>query len=411
MPRYVTHLEGAIDGAVLAAGKLATLHADRPILVRYDLAAVRNLMTKEMLRWRPQTLWRYRELLPYFDDADVVALGERMSPLLACPRLGGRLGLANLWIKDESQLPTGSFKSRGMALAITMAKRFGVKRVALPTAGNAGGAAAAYAARAGLECFVFMPEDTPVVNQHEARLAGAKAFLVNGLINDCGRIVREGKDRLGWFDLSTLKEPYRLEGKKTMGLELAEQFDWRLPDVILYPTGGGTGLIGMWKAFAELRELGWLETETLPRMVAVQSDGCPPIVRAFEAGAQFANPVTNAQTIASGIRVPGAVGDFLILNAIRESGGTAVAVEEARLGEWMRLASSLEGIPVCPEAAACVGAAEMLVARGWIEPREQVVIFNTGAAQKYVEAMRSTLPRIDLAQPLDWKQLEAAVQP
>ena len=407
MGRYVTHLEGAIDGAVLPADRLATLHADRPILVRYDLAAIRSSMTKEMLRWRPQTLWRYRELLPYFDEADVVALGERTSPLLSCPRLGERLGLANLWIKDESQLPTGSFKSRGMALAITMAKRFGVKRVALPTAGNAGGAAAAYAARAGLECFVFMPEDTPVVNQYEARLAGAKTFLVNGLINDCGRIVREGKDRLGWFDLSTLKEPYRLEGKKTMGLELAEQFDWRLPDVILYPTGGGTGLIGMWKAFAELRELGWLDSDKLPRMVAVQSDGCPPIVRAFEAGAHFANPVANAQSIASGIRVPGAVGDFLILNAVRESGGTAVAVEEARLNEWMRLAASLEGIPVCPEAAACVGAAETLAARGWIKPHEQVVIFNTGAAQKYVEAMRSNLPRIDLGKPLDWERLEA----
>jgi threonine synthase len=407
MSRYVSHLEGALDGARLPADQLATLHKDRPILVRYDLAAVARDFSKEALRRRPETLWRYRELLPYFDERDVVALGERMSPLLACPRLGAKFGLSDLWIKDESQLPTGTFKSRGMALAITMAKRFGVKRVALPTAGNAGGAAAAYAARAGLECFVFMPEDTPIVNQYEAALAGAKAFRVNGLINDCGRIVREGQQKFGWFDLSTLKEPYRLEGKKTMGLELAEQCDWKLPDVILYPTGGGTGLIGMWKAFAELQEIGWLASEKMPRMVCVQSTGCPPLVRAFEAGHQHAEPWKNAATIASGIRVPGAVGDFQILQAVRESGGTAIAVEERRLPEWLRLAASLEGIPVCPEAAACVGALESLTASGWIQPHERVVVFNTGAAQKYVEAIRSDLPRIDLAHPLNWSRIEA----
>jgi threonine synthase len=408
MTRFVTHLEGAIDGERLPADRLATVHKDRPIWVRYDLAAVGKALTKEKLHARHETLWRYRELLPYFDDADAVSLGERMSPLLPCPRLGSKFGLSNLWIKDESQLPTGTFKSRGMALAITMAKRLGVKRVALPTAGNAGGAAAAYAARAGLECFVFMPEDTPVVNQYECSMAGAKTFLVNGLINDCGRIVREGKERLGWFDLSTLKEPYRLEGKKTMGLELAEQFDWRLPDVILYPTGGGTGLVGMWKAFAELQTLGWLESETLPRMVSVQSDGCAPIVRAFEAGSRFAEPFANAQTVASGLRVPAAVGDFMILDAIRASGGTAIAVDERRLNEWLRLACSLEGIPVCPEAAACVGALETLTARGWIKPHERVVVFNTGAAQKYVEAIRCELPRIDLKQPLDWDRIGSA---
>jgi threonine synthase len=405
MPRFVTHLEGAIDGERLPADQLLSVHKDRPILVRYDLAAIGRVLTKEVLRSRHETLWRYRELLPYFDEADVVSLGERVSPLLSCPRLGERLGLANLWVKDESQLPTGSFKSRGMALAITMAKRLGVQRVALPTAGNAGGAAAAYAARAGLECFVFMPEDTPVVNQYECRMAGAKTFLVNGLINDCGRIVREGKERMGWFDLSTLKEPYRLEGKKTMGLELAEQFDWQLPDVILYPTGGGTGLVGMWKAFAELKALGWLTSSKLPRMVSVQSDGCAPIVRAFEAGSRFAEPFANAHTMASGLRVPAAVGDFLILDAIRESGGTAIAASESRLDEWLRLASSLEGIPICPEAAACVGALQSLVGSGWIKREEQVVIFNTGAAQKYVEALRGELPRIDHRQPLDWERI------
>jgi threonine synthase len=405
MPRFVSHLEGAIDGTRLPADGLATLHKDRPILVRYDLPAVGRVFSKLKLKERPETLWRYRELLPYFDESDVVALGERVSPLLPCPRLGASFGLTDLWIKDESQLPTGSFKSRGMALAITMAKRFGVKRVALPTAGNAGGAAAAYAARAGLECFVFMPEDTPVVNQYEAALAGAKAFRVNGLINDCGRIVREGEKHFGWFDLSTLKEPYRLEGKKTMGLELAEQFDWQLPDVILYPTGGGTGLVGMWKAFAELKELGWLTSEKMPRMVCVQSTGCPPLVRAFEAGQQHAEPCKDAQTVASGIRVPGAVGDFLILRAVRESGGTAIAVEEARLAHWQRLAAGCEGIPVCPEAAACVGALESLTQSGWIKPHERVVLFNTGAAQKYVEAIQSDLPRIDIRQPLDWERI------
>ncbi|HEY2414068.1 MAG TPA: threonine synthase [Pirellulaceae bacterium] len=405
MTRYVTHLEGGIDGEKLPADQLLTVHKDRPIWVRYDLTAVGKVLTKEKLKGRHETLWRYRELLPYFEDSDIVSLGERLSPLLKCDRLGANFGLKNLWIKDESQLPTGSFKSRGMAMAITMAKRLGVKRVALPTAGNAGGAAAAYAARAGLECFVFMPEDTPVVNQYECAMAGAKTYLVNGLINDCGKIVREGKDKLGWFDLSTLKEPYRLEGKKTMGLELAEQFDWKLPDVILYPTGGGTGLVGMWKAFAELTALGWLESATLPRMVSVQSDGCAPIVRAFEAGSRFAEPFANAHTVASGLRVPAAVGDFMILDAIRGSGGTAIAADERRLKEWLRLGSSLEGIPVCPETAACVGALETLTKSGWIKPEERVVVFNTGASQKYVEAIKTELPRIDLKQPLNWDKI------
>jgi threonine synthase len=313
-----------------------------------------------------------------------------------------------VWIKDESQLATGSFKSRGMSAAVTMARQFGIRRVAAPTAGNAGGACAAYAARAGMEAYIFMPDDTPAINQYEARLCGARAFLVNGLITDCGRIVREGKERMGWFDLSTLKEPYRIEGKKTMGLELAEQFDWRLPDVILYPTGGGTGLIGMWKAFAELDALGWLPEAKRPRMVAVQSEGCCPIVRAFEAGERFAQPFQNAATIASGIRVPAAVGDFMILDAVRESGGRAVAVEEGRIREWMRLAGSSEGIAICPESAACIGALELLSREGWIKPDERVVIFNTGAAQKYVEAISTPLPRIDHRGAIDWNAIANA---
>jgi threonine synthase len=402
---FVTHLEGAIDGERLPADRVQTLHKDRPIWVRYDLDAVGRALAKEKLRDRPPTLWRYRELLPVADDAAITSLGEGMSPLLPAPRLGEQLGTKNLWIKDESQLPTGSFKSRGLAMAISMARQFGIRRVALPTAGNAGGAAAAYAARAGMECYVFMPEDTPAINQYECQLAGARTFLVNGLITDCGRIVREGKDRMGWFDLSTLKEPYRIEGKKTMGLELAEQLDWKLPDVILYPTGGGTGLVGMWKAFEELAALGWLASNKRPRMVSVQSDGCAPIVRAFERGEKHAEPFANAATIASGIRVPAAVGDFMILNAVRQSGGTAIAVEEGRIREWMQLAVSSEGISVCPEAAACVGALEKLLASGWIKPHEQVVLFNTGAVQKYPEAIATTLPRLNIKEPIDWDRV------
>lgn len=405
MPCFVTHLEAAIDGTRLPAGQLQTMHEDRPLWVRYDLDAVGRALSKEMLRDRPPTLWRYRELLPVTDEQEIITLGEGMSPLLPCPRLGRHLGLSDLWIKDESQLPTGSFKSRGMALAITMAKGFGIQRVAVPSAGNAGGAAAAYAARAGLEAFVFMPQDTPIINQYECVVAGARTFVADGLITDCGRIVREGKPHMGWFDLSTLKEPYRIEGKKTMGLELAEQFDWELPDVILYPTGGGTGLIGMWKAFDELARLGWLNSQRRPRMVSVQSDGCCPIVRAFELGERFATPFENAATIASGLRVPAAVGDFMILDAIRESGGCAVAVEEARLRQWMDLSVSNEGISVCPETAACVGALEKLLAEGWIKPHERVVVFNTGGSQKYVEAIQSTLPVIDLNQPFDWERI------
>jgi threonine synthase len=406
MPSLVTHLESALDGTHLPANCVQTLHKDRPLWVRYDLNAVGRALTKAKLAERPSTMWRYRELLPHANEEAIVTLGEGMTPMLCCPRLGSRFGLRDVWIKDESQLPTGSFKSRGQALAITMARQFGIKRVAIPTAGNAGGAMAAYAARAGMEAYVFMPDDTPSINQYECALAGAKTFLVNGLITDCGRIVREGKERMGWFDISTLKEPYRIEGKKTMGLELAEQFHWKLPDVILYPTGGGTGLIGMWKAFEELATLGWLESDKRPRMVSVQSEGCAPIVRAFDRGERFAEPFANAATIASGIRVPAAVGDFMILDAVRASGGRAIAVEEARIREWMALGMSSEGIAICPESAACIGALERLANEGWIRPDERVVIFNTGAAQKYPEAMSCELPRLDKNAGEDlWKQV------
>jgi threonine synthase len=293
-----------------------------------------------------------------------------------------------------------------MTAAISLAKWLGVKRVALPTAGNAGGAAAAYAARAGLECFVFMPHDTPVVNQFEVNLYGAKAFRVNGLINDCGKIVKDGAERMGWFDLSTLKEPYRLEGKKTMGLELAEQMGWSLPDVIFYPTGGGTGLIGMWKAFAELTELGWLANPSRPRLISCQAEGCAPIVTAFDKGERFAELFPNAKTVASGLRVPVAVGDFMMLDAIRESGGKAAAGSEAKIGEWMRRASSAEGISICPEAAVCFDVLERMVQAGELQPDERVVVFNTGAAPKYLEALPANLPTID-KDHIDWNAIGA----
>ncbi len=405
MNSYVTHLEAALDGTRLDAGRVQTVHGGRPLWVRYDLDAVRTAVTPAALAARPPSLWRYRELLPLPFDEEPVTLGEGMTPLLSCPRLGREMGLSRLLVKDESQLPTGSFKSRGMTTAVSMAKHFGLKRLAIPTAGNAGGALAAYAARAGMEVFVFMPDDTPLINRIEAHLAGARVFLVNGLITDCGKIVREGTEAMGWFDVSTLKEPYRLEGKKTMGLELAEQLGWRLPDVILYPTGGGTGLIGMAKAFAELRELGWLKAEKTPRLVSCQSDGCAPIVRAFEAGQRFAEPFANAHTIASGLRVPAAVGDFMMLDAIRASGGTAVAGDEARIVEWMRRVTSREGVSLCPEAAVCFDVLEKLVKRGQVGADEEVVVFNTGAAQKYPEAVPLDLPRLDKGRPVDYAAL------
>ena len=406
MKQFVSHLEAAIDGTQLPFGTIQNLHEGRPIWVRYDLDAIRNAVTPADIAKRPPSLWRYRELLPLPLDVEPVTLGEGMTPLLPCPKLGKQLGLNRLLIKDESQLPTGSFKSRGMTAAISMAKWLGIKRVALPTAGNAGGAAAAYAARAGIECFVFMPEDTPIVNQFEPHIYGAKAFRVNGLINDCGKIVKDGTAAMGWFDLSTLKEPYRIEGKKTMGLELAEQLGWTLPDVILYPTGGGTGLIGMWKAFHELKTLGWLAPNTkFPRLISCQAEGCAPIARAYEKGERFAELFPNATTAASGLRVPVAVGDFMILDAVRASGGKAVVGAEASIVKWMERASSAEGISICPETAICLDSLENLIRENAISPDETVVVFNTGAATKYLEALPVNLPFLDRNQPIDWAKL------
>jgi threonine synthase len=402
---FVTHLESALDGTRFEAGKVYTVHEGRPLWVRYDLKRIGAVVRPADLACRPASLWRYRELLPLSKDAEPVSLGEGITPLLPCPRLGREMGLSRLVIKDEAQLPTGTFKSRGMAMAVSMARHFGLKRLAVPTAGNAGGALAAYGARAGMEVYIFMPEDTPRINQMEAHLCGARVFLVNGLITDCGRLVREGTERMGWFEMSTLKEPYRLEGKKTMGLELAEQGQWKLPDVILYPTGGGTGLIGMWKAFQELRELGWLKEDRLPRLISCQSDGCAPIVRAFEAGQRFAEPFANAHTVASGLRVPAAVGDFMMLDAIRASGGCAIAGREDRIVPWMRRVASREGIAICPETAVCFDCLEQLRASGLVKGYEDIVVFNTGAAQKYPEAVPLDLPRIDKNRPVDYAKL------
>ena len=411
MPTHVTHLESALDGTRFPAGRVHTIHQGRPLWVRYDLAAVRAAVTPDDIARRPPSLWRYRELLPLPSEVEPVSLGEGMTPLLPCPRLGASLGMADLWIKDESQLPTGSFKSRGMAVAVSMAKWLGLKCLAIPTAGNAGGALAAYGARAGMEVFVFMPDDTPVINQIESYLADARVYLANGLINDCGRVVREGVQAMGWFDMSTLKEPYRLEGKKTMGLELAEQFGWTLPDVIFYPTGGGTGLVGMWKAFAELRELGWIAADAkLPRLVSCQSTGCAPIVRAFESGARFADLFEGAHTIASGLRVPVAVGDFMMLDAIRSSGGCALTGREERILEWMKRATSLEGVSVCPETAVCLDALETMLADGRVRRDERVVVFNTGAAQKYPEIVRLDLPRLDVKKPIEYARFRTELR-
>ena len=358
-----------------------------PLLVRYDLQKAKRAFAISSLKDRVASLWRYRELLPLQNDANLVSLGEGFTPLLQAKKLGSELRLARLWIKNEAQNPTGSFKDRGLSLAISRAKELGVTKAAIPSAGNAGGSFAAYAARAGIEAHVFMPRDTPIANQIEAWQYGAKLQLVDGLISDCGRIIAAKKTTEGWFDISTLKEPYRVEGKKTMGYEIAEQLHWHLPDVIIYPTGGGTGLIGMWKAFAELEELGWIDGQR-PRMVSVQATGCAPIVKAFDENKAAAEPWQNAQTIASGLRVPQAVGDFLMLQAIRESGGTALSVgDDEMLAEIPRVGKT-EGIFFCPEGAACVASLRRLVASGWIKPADEVLIFNTASGLKYLDVIQ-----------------------
>ncbi|MBS12433.1 MAG: threonine synthase [Gemmatimonadetes bacterium] len=359
-----------------------------PLFARYDLDAVRENLPKEALADREPTMWRYEEVLPVEDPRFKVSLGEGYTPLMQASSLGQHIGTPNLLIKDEGANPTGSFKARGLSAAISRALELGTKAIAIPSAGNAGGATAAYAARAGLRAHVFMPRDVPRANYFEAKVLGAQVELVDGLISDCGRVVAERKEAEGWFDVSTLKEPYRVEGKKTMGYELAEQLDWELPDVIIYPTGGGTGLIGMWKAFAEMGKLGWI-SEKRPRMVSVQASGCAPIVRAWEAGEEAATPWEGARTVASGLRVPGAVGDFLMLRAIRDSGGCALSVTDEELLQGVTEMAAYTGIFAAPEGGATLACLKKMVERGLVDADDQVVLFNTGTGLKYLEAFES----------------------
>lgn len=397
---FVTHLECSYTGKLYPANQLHGLsEAGKPLLVRYDMEGIAKAVSKNDLQQRRPEFWRYRELLPVRKSENVVRLGELMTPILPATKLQQELGCGEILIKDEGRLPTGSFKARGLALAVAMAKELGVTRMAMPTNGNAGAALAAYCSRAGIETFVFCPEDTPKVNIEEIAFQGAKTFLANGYINDCGKIVGEGKAAMNWFDTSTLKEPYRIEGKKTMGLELAEQMHWTVPDVILYPTGGGTGLIGMWKAFDELEAIGWIGPKR-PRMVAVQAEGCAPIVQAYDAGERHAEPWQNAVTIASGIRVPAAVGDFLILDAVRESNGFAVAVSDDAINEAQRECALKEGILLCPEGAATLAALKQELVTGRINPNEQVMLFNCATGLKY--PMESEHKTIDLSKPIDY---------
>src|SRR5215831_17940311 len=354
----------------------------KPLLARYDLKRAAGTFTLATLKDRPRSLWRYAEVLP---DDPPVSLGEGMTPLVHAKRLGASMGLENLYVKDEGLNPTGSFKARGMTAAVSRAKKLGVRALAAPTAGNAGGALAAYAAAAGIPAVIVMPADTPSANVMECQAFGAKVVKLNGLISDCGKYVAEHKDREGWYDVSTLKEPYRVEGKKTMGYELWEQFGGKLPDVIFYPTGGGVGLIGMCKAFDEMQEMGWIGSER-PRMVAVQAEGCAPIVRAWEANQSSAQFFQNAATVASGLRVPGPLGDLLILRMLRQTKGIALTVSDEEMLAAGKELASLEGIFAAPEGAATVIAARKLAASGWIKPQETVVLFNTGSGYKYAEA-------------------------
>lgn len=401
-PTFVTHLECAYTGERVKADTLQNLSAaGKPLLVKYDLDGVKNALSKEALARRPADLWRYRELLPVRKVADIVSLGEVMTPLIRLPRLSKSLGSGEIIVKDEGRLPTGSFKARGLVMAVSMGKALGVKHMAMPTNGNAGAALAAYATRAGIKTTIFCPEDTPEVNVSEIELQGATVYRVNGLIDDCGKIVGEGKAKVGWFDVSTLKEPYRIEGKKTMGLELAEQLGWDVPDVIFYPTGGGTGLIGMWKAFAELEAIGFMGKKR-PRMVAVQAEGCAPMVRAYEAGEEHAPRFENAHTIASGIRVPQAIGDFLILRAVRESKGFAIAVSDEAITAALDDVARGEGLLLCPEGAATYAAYKKSLAEGRVSKSDRVVLYNCASGLKY--PLPPVTRTLDRHKPIDYSK-------
>jgi threonine synthase len=389
----VSHLECAACRRQHRAGEPHNLcECGGPLLVRYHLDRVRAEWQREQLAGAPRTMWRYAPLLPVADPRHVVSLGEGWTPLIRAARLGLHLGAGDLWVKDEGLNPTGSFKARGLSCAVSMCVELGLGKLAIPSAGNAAGALAAYAAAAGLESYIFMPKDVPQANLVECRAFGASVFLIDGLISDCASLVGERKSAEGWFDVSTLKEPYRIEGKKTMGFEVAEQFHWELPDAILYPAGGGVGLIGMWKAFAELEQLGWIGPKR-PKMIAVQAAGCAPVVRAFERGEARSEFWQDAHTIAAGLRVPKALGDFLMLEAIRASGGTAIAVSDTEMLDAAIELASTEGIFAAPEGAACVAAVRRLIADGFLKSAERIVVFNTGSGYKYLEAWSTRFPR------------------
>ena len=401
-PTFVSHLECSLTGRRYEAGRVHGLsEAGRPLLVRYDLAAMAQAMgRRQMPRPDEPGFWRYAAMLPVTRAENRVSLGEVVTPLIALDRVAAALGTqpGRAVVKDEGRLPTGSFKARGLALAVSMAKELGIDHLAVPTNGNAGAALAAYARRAGRKATVLCPADTPEINVREIRQLGADTWLVNGLINDCGRIIG-GKEAVGWFDVSTLKEPYRIEGKKTMGLELAEQMGWRLPDVIFYPTGGGTGLIGMWKAFQELQALGWLDGPP-PRMVAVQASGCAPIVRAWEQGLEHAPLWEGAHTVAAGIRVPVAIGDFLVIRAVREAGGFCLAVTDEAITKARALVAAADGLLLCPEGAATVAGYQRALAEGLVQPEEKVVLFNCATGIKY--PLPAVEQRIDCRLPIDY---------
>jgi threonine synthase len=411
LPTFVTHLECSLTGERYPADQLHGLSkAGKPLLVRYDLDGIRRALPRDALASRPQTLWRYREMLPVRRAENILSLGEVVTPLIPLPRIASRLAAkgqkpGEILVKDEGRLPTGSFKARGLVLAVSMAKELGIRHMAMPTNGNAGAAMAAYCARAGIKATVFCPDDTPPVNVREIAMQGAAVYLVDGLIDDCGKLVAEGEKSVGWFNCSTLREPYRIEGKKTMGIELAEQLGWEMPDVIFYPTGGGTGIIGMWKAFAELEALGWIGKKR-PRMVVVQASGCAPMVKAWEAGEEHAPRWQDAHTFAAGIRVPQAVGDFLILRAVRDSGGFATAVDDDAIMRAWREVAAEEGLLLCPEGAATYAAYKQAIAEGRVGPGERAVLFNCATGLKYPMPEAGT--PLKLGQPVDWRTLATA---
>ena len=384
---YLSHLQCSGCGREFPHQQIHTFCPDcqSPLLSIYDLPGARQHMDRDEVSRRSKGMWRWHELLPVLNQENQIFLGEGDTPLLLLTRLQKEFGLSHLYVKDESSNPTGSFKARGLAAAISKAKELGVEKVIIPTAGNAGGAMAAYAARAGLRAYIFMPKDTPFANIEESRIAGVEVVLVDGLISDAAGMAGEKARTEGWFDVSTFKEPYRVEGKKVMGYELAESFQWDLPDVIVYPTGGGTGLVGMWKAFEELETLGWLENVKRPRMVSVQADGCAPVVKAFQAKAAFCDFWTNAHTIASGLRVPKSFADQLMLQDIYQSDGIAIAVSDEAILEAQRHLARMEGIFAAPEGAATLAALQELIRQNWLHPQERIVLFNTGSGLKYLD--------------------------